>query len=625
MDIKTLLDLQDNLPQDIVKSNSAGAVGATTVVFCNTKSWHGLLSVYNPETKEQKILLSNVDDAVIVSGKTYYLSTRKYPNVYFPLGHQYISEMSFNPYTHIVYDTGGIRICFEAVLATDEETLLCRYSLLEAFENVKLQVRPLVAFRDAMKLLRLDRNIMTGVTPVHNGVSYRPRRSEPELYMQTSKPCEFISAPDWNYNIEYSQDRLDGKPYQEDLFMPGFFETELKEGEDIIFVFSTKNHNPELLGKFFAMEGERRQPRRTYKDYLNFSAMQMFREVDGESQVLEKIPCRDYFSYHLFGALPGLTLSSGKTELFMKVIKSYLRKMKNFAFGSVEKGNYDVQSPLWMVWAVQQYTYYTGQQDEVRELFCELLTSLAEAGMEGTISGLYTSPEGLMSTVKNGIKRYYADINALWYNALMFVAELNTYAIEAESSGFAKNDFEINQKREYVNRLTQYAKKVSLSFKTRFLDKRIPYLADSVNDDGDKDLTCRPGQLMAFALPYPVSDEETAKKAVPVIEEKLLTPLGLRSCPKDSPSYRQNGDGDIYPIYLGFLAEYYLRYFGEIEGVKKADEFYNLFNSKERIDTESPNFYEKFDPEPPYRGKGSPLFAGTVATLNRIKLLIDQF
>ena len=57
--------------------------------------------------------------------------------------------------------------------------------------------------------------------------------------------CEFVTAPDWNYNIEYSEDRMSGLPYQEDLFMPGFFEVDLSPNSSVIFCASTKKQNVE--------------------------------------------------------------------------------------------------------------------------------------------------------------------------------------------------------------------------------------------------------------------------------------------------------------------------------------------------------------------------------------------
>ncbi|MBQ3689154.1 MAG: glycogen debranching enzyme family protein [Bacteroidales bacterium] len=611
MNKQSYLELSYSLNQDILKNNAVGAVAASSLIYCNTKCWHGLLSVYNPETKKQKILLSTLDDAVIDGDKTYYLSVRKYPDVFFPLGHQYIKDITFNPFTKITYQAGEIELIKEILLSSNEETMLIKYALTKSPKSVKLQIRPIVAFRDAMSLTRTDKGIITTSTRVANGISYHPRKEEPMLFMQTSptaNPCEFVSAPDWNYNIEYIKDQAEGKPYQEDLFMPGYFEIELNQGEEVYFSASTKIQNPDTLAAFFKAESGTRNKRKNYEEYIKFSASQMFREVDGECQVLEKIPSRDYFSYHLLAALPGLTLPDGNFDLFVKTAKSYIAKIKNNAFGSIEKRNYDAHSPLWLIWAIQQYGYQLGDFQELYKTFGKTVTQLVKAGMDNRIPGLHTNHNGLISMERNGSNRYFADVNALWYNALMYAAEINSFVGNTEFS----------------NNAAQYAKGLKLSFNTYFVDRSTKHLADSINDDGDKDMTCRPGQILAFAMPFPVGNEERTLEILSEVEEKLLTPLGLRSCPADYAKYHQDGEGDIYPIYLCFLAELYLKTGGEIEGMKNAESIYRMFDTA-RIEIESPNFFEKFDPEPPYRGKGSPLFAGTVAAINRIKLLMDQF
>ena len=614
MDIKSYIgDINEKIPQDILKHNITGAVGATTTIYCNTKCWHGLLSVYDSKTKEQKVLLSNIDDTVIVGDTPYCLAVRKYPNVHFPLGHRYITDMSFNPYTKIRYQLGEVKVLFEMMLTTNEETIIAKYTVEEAALPVKLQIRPLVAFRSAMQLMRMDRSFCTDSVTVENGIAYRPNDREQYLYMQFSKPCSFSRTPDWNYNIEYAQDFKEGKPYQEDLFMPGIFEVIMELGEKVYFTASTKQQKTDTISEFFGSECETRAVRKDYNDYICFSAEQMFREVDGECQVLEKIPSRDYFSYHLFGALPGLTLPSGNYDQFLKVMQSYIGKMKGMCFGSCAKNTYDYQSPLWMIWAVQQF-YCQAESftaEKLSELFGATINQIVKAGINNELPGLSTdSKTGLVSMSKFGETRFYADINALWYNALLFVAEIDSM---------------VNNMR-VANKLREYAVMVKTSFLEKFKDPSIPYLADSVSvdDPQKKDLVCRPGQLIAYALPYAVAPEEDIAAIIKVTEEKLLTNLGLRTCPEDSENFGQNGEGDIYPIYLGFLAELYLRLSNSKESKEKVEELYNLFNVPERIELEAPNFYEKFDGRT-LAGKGSPMFAGTVGTINRIRLLSDSF
>ena len=121
-------DMEYSLGKDVISTNIVGASSSTSISLCNSRSWHGILSIYDQEHDRDKILLSTLDDAVLLGGNTYYISVRKYPNVYFPMGYQYISEANFNPYTSIEYTLGN-----EAVLR--KEMLLA--AELSRFEKMK--------------------------------------------------------------------------------------------------------------------------------------------------------------------------------------------------------------------------------------------------------------------------------------------------------------------------------------------------------------------------------------------------------------------------------------------------------------------------------------------------------
>ncbi len=604
-DKNNLLDLRYSLKKDIIKNNLVGASSSTTIVLCNTRSWHGLLSIYDSNTESMKVILSTLDDSIVSGGKTFMLSTRKYPDVFFPLGHQYILSANFNPFTCIEYSIGNIMLRKEMLICTNEETLLLKYTLMESAQPLKLQIRPIVAFREATTLRRASHDIITGNAPVVNGIGYHLYQDEPYLYMQTSKPSDFVSAPDWNYNIEYEQDHAEGKPYQEDLFMPGFFEIELEQGESVVFCASMKNQNPNTLVDFFKSESYTRMKRHSYEEYVQFAANQMFRECNGECIVVEKMPPSPYFSKDRFGALPGLTLPNGNFDMFEKIARSYLRRYKNGAFGDVDDNNYAPESPFWFIWAVQQYGFQRGNFNTINTIFGPTVQEIVRLCMNNSIPGLYTDINGLVCDSRASVKRYYAEINAMWYNSLLYAHDMACMTGDTD----------------FANATNKYARMLASAFNTRFVDKSIGYLADSIDEHGNKDLSCCPGQLVAMALPYPIVSDDKIAKALSEIEQRLVTPVGLRNLSPDDPKF--GPDTCITPYYLGFLAELYLKIHGE-DGVKKATDIYHAFDSK-LIDVQSPNFYEKFSSEPPYEGKGSPLSAVTIASINRIKLLIDQF
>ena len=124
------------------------------------------------------------------------------------------------------------------------------------------------------------------------------------------------------------------------------------------------------------------------------------------------------------------------------------------------------------------------------------------------------------------------EINALWYNALELLADW----LQRTGSAAAAQHYE------------EHARRVRVSFNQRFWFADGGYLYDVVDCNGDKgahDVSCRPNQLFAISLDHPVLDQECWKSVVNVVQNKLLTPLGLRSLSPDDPEYKPIYSGDL--------------------------------------------------------------------------------
>ena len=57
----------------------------------------------------------------------------------------------------------------------------------------------------------------------------------PDLYMQFSKKNEFVFQPDWYRGVEYPKEQERGYASNEDLYVPGYFEMNIKKGESVVF------------------------------------------------------------------------------------------------------------------------------------------------------------------------------------------------------------------------------------------------------------------------------------------------------------------------------------------------------------------------------------------------------
>ena len=92
-DKKLMINLEQSLPKEMLRTNRAGAYHCTSIVDCNTRKQHGLLVIPLPgqDTYRPHVLLSSLDETVIQHGAPFNLGLHRYRGgVYSPNGHKYI-------------------------------------------------------------------------------------------------------------------------------------------------------------------------------------------------------------------------------------------------------------------------------------------------------------------------------------------------------------------------------------------------------------------------------------------------------------------------------------------------------------------------------------------------------
>ncbi len=85
----------------------------------------------------------------------------------------------------------------ERLLVHYEEQFLARFTILEASEPMKLQIRPFLAFRNIHELTHANLAANTKVDFIENGIKSKMYDGFPSLNMQFSTKAEFIPVPDW--------------------------------------------------------------------------------------------------------------------------------------------------------------------------------------------------------------------------------------------------------------------------------------------------------------------------------------------------------------------------------------------------------------------------------------------
>ena len=636
---KTLMtNLQESLPKEILRTNRSGAYSCSSIVDCNTRKYHGLLVVPVPEIDDENhVLLSSLDETVIQHGAEFNLGLHRYQGgVYSPNGHKYIRECEWDKVPTTIYRVGGVILKKEKVFQHFHNRILIRYTLLDAHSVTTLRLRPFLAFRKVDELTHANGNARQHYDLCDNGIKTRMYDGYPDLYMQVSKKSEWKFEPNWYKGIEYQRELELGYDYLEDLYVPGYFEFNIKKGESVVFSAGVEELQTRSAKKLFDEEVEVHTSRDSFMQCLINAAHQFHYEKEDEHYIIAGYPWFKTRARDTFVSLPGLTLSCGEVKYYEQAMQTAQKAIDDFmAERPISVKIYEMEHPdvlLWAVWCIQQYAKFVSTEAAAKK-YGKLVKKIVDFLKDGKHPNLFVHENGLLYT--NGREKpvtwmnssvmgkpvvprsgYVVEINALWYDALLFCAEL----LELEKRGREAEPY------------TQLGEKVGISFKQTFLNEH-GYLLDYI-DGNHISWSVRPNMLIAASLHYSPLTKPEKKRLFDICTKELLTRKGIRSLSPKSGGYNpiyEGGQmqrdaayhqGTVWPWLAGFYLETCMRIYGK-----------TAFSFMDRIFVgleEEMNFHaigtlpELFDGNPPFHGRGALSFAMNVAEVLRIYTLFSQ-
>ena len=637
---KTLMtNLEESLPREVLRTNRSGAYHCTTIVDCNTRKYHGLFVIPVPNLDDENhVLLSSLDETVIQHGAEFNLGLHKYHGDNFsPNGHKYIREFDCEHVPATTYRVGGVILRKEKIFVHYENRILIRYTLLEAHSATKLRLRPFLAFRSVREYTHENSQASREYQPVENGIKTCMYAGYPELFMQLNKSNEFHFSPDWYKGIEYPKEQERGYDFNEDLYVPGYFEVDIKKGESIIFSAGISEMSSRKLKKAFESEAADRTPRDSFYHCLKNSAHQFHNKQDGNHYLLAGYPWFKCRARDMFISLPGLTLAIDEVDEFEDVMDTAAKAIYNYIeekpidYKISELDDPDVL--LWAVWAIQQYAKETSHEQCLTK-YGKLLYDIIHFVLKRKHDNLFLHENGLLyangadkpitwmnSTVDGRpvIPRtgYIVEINALWYNALRFTADL---ASEEGNIGLADS---LNVQAEITGK----------SFVEVFRNE-YGYLLDYV-DGYMMDWSVRPNMIFTVAFDYSPLDRTQKKQVLDIVTKELLTPKGLRTLSPKSGGYNPNyvgpqiqrdyayHQGTAWPWLMGFYMEAYLRIY-KMSGLSFVER--QLIGLEDEMTNHCiGSLPELFDGNPPFKGRGAVSFAMNVAEILRILKLLSKY
>jgi len=640
-DKEQLVNLEYSLHLEILRSNRAGSYASTTIIGCNTRKYHGLLIAPQPQLDGgMHVLLSLLDETIIQHEKEFNLSIHKFKNgVSSPKGHKYVTDYTIDLNPIITYRVGGVIFTKEMVFVSNSDSIIIKYTLVDAHSETKLRLKPFMAYRNTHALSKANSDVEYKYDAIPNGIKTRMYQGYPHLHLQCSQAVEYVHAPDWYYDFEYFREHMRGYDSLEDLYTPGFFELPIEVGQSVYFMASMEEEDPKTFARLFNAEVRKRQVRNSFESCLLNAAEQFIVKRGKKYEIVAGFPWFGRVARDTFIALPGLTLVQGDLKTFKAILDTSISEMQGPLFPNSGTGlrlKYNsVDASLWLFWTLQQYILAGANRKTVWKQYGAVLKMILQNFKEGVSYNIHMLENGLLYAGVPGEALTWMDavvdgkpitprtglaveVNALWYNAICFALEM---AEEANDTDFVEIWKPISQN-------------IPTSFTKTFWYKEKNYLYDYV--DGDfYDKSVRPNQVFAVSLPYSPINEDIQKGVLDRVQSELLTPRGLRTLSPKNPLYkpeytgnltaRDNAyhQGSVFPWLFGHFAEAWLK-LHEQSGVSFIKRYYDMFSeviTEHGIGTVS----ELYDGDPPHRPSGAISQAWSVSELLRVHHMLAQF
>jgi predicted glycogen debranching enzyme len=563
-----LQNFSESCKLEWLETNGLGGWSGSSLTGCNTRRYHGLLMAAIKPPTDRMLLVSRLDESIILENERFDLGTNDYGDTLFPNGLQYLISFRQDIFPEWIYEAAGIRLRKTITMVHGQNTTLIYYEVLKAEDSFHFQLLPLIAARGYHQLQHASNNIFWDVE-FKNGIFHnQPFQDAPHIYI--SVPGSVYQATNqWYYHLNYLQEKYRGLDYEEDLFNHGLFTVQLKDGDSLNIIISTENpadQNPDIL---FETEKNRKLSLiKTVKGdvmrHLVLAADQFVvrREIPADFNKGPGIALKTIIAgYHWFTdwsrdtmiSLPGLCLETGRFEDARKIIEVFAQSVSqgmlpNRFLDNDQPPEYNnVDGTLWYFNAVYAYFLKTNDRQFVLSKILPVLKNIIEWHFKGTRYNIHVDADGLLYAGEQGQQLTWMDarvgdlvitprmgkpveIEALWYNALKIFETLLLLNGEAdEAKGIAGK-----------------AVQVKKSFEDKFWFSEGNYLIDVINPDGKPDYSIRPNQVFALSLPFHLTEGEKAKSVIQILRSKLYTTVGLRSLSTEDPEYKGHYGGNTF-------------------------------------------------------------------------------
>jgi predicted glycogen debranching enzyme len=655
-------DTRDLIDKEWLVTNGLGGYASGTLAGVITRGFHGYLVAALPTPLGRIMMLNDLLEKVeIPNGEAIQLSGEERSNQPFKAhGSEFLREFYIEDGLPVwLFQFGEVELEKRVLMIHRQNTVHISYRLKKG-ASLKLNLRPSVNFRPHEAPVSTPVSGNYAFTVVEDTFEISSQSNIPPLRLLLHGKEKSLTMDRTRFHeVIYRTEESRGYPASGDLWSPGYFSVVLTPNDPVTLVASAESWDMvRAITPAFAASAEcirrKRLLARATRVRTEGSAAELVLAADqfiivpeGRSDdtvraraagddvrtVIAGYPWFTEWGRDTMISLEGLALTTGRhaeAGYILRTFAHYIRRgliPNMIPEGHTEGLYHTADATLWFFHSLARYVAISGDRVLIPQLLPQL-KEIIHCHIAGTDFGIGVDPkDGLLRQGAPGYQLTWMDakvdgwvvtprrgkaveINALWFNALCFMAD------------WLKEGGEMDCAVE----MERHAQRCYESFQKRFWFKEGGYLYDVVDGENGDDSALRPNQIFAISLDFPVLSKDKWALVVEKVAEKLLTPFGLRSLAPGEKDYRAKyygnlhdrdaayHQGTVWPWLIGAYIDALLKV--QPDQFDKVESMLAAFNGT-LINTAVGSIGEICDAEAPYTPRGCFSQAWSVAEVLR--------
>src|SRR5712692_10361353 len=124
---ETLVDLGAAMSREWLETNGLGGFSSSTIIGLNTRRYHGLLTAATKPPVGRIVMLSKLEETLVIDGRRYELSSNQYPGAVHPQGFSLQTGFRLDPFPIFIYEVDGIEVEKSVFMLQGENATVIQY------------------------------------------------------------------------------------------------------------------------------------------------------------------------------------------------------------------------------------------------------------------------------------------------------------------------------------------------------------------------------------------------------------------------------------------------------------------------------------------------------------------